>query len=143
MVKTFLELGVPASISNLLEIAGLTVTQIIFAGTLEDPINLAAVGLASTVCMMMVFSVLIGLNTAQDTLASQAFGSGNFRLCGLYLNRGHFILVAFFIPLASIMGVFGEQILLLTGQDTEVSSLTARQICALLPGIFFASHYDL
>ena len=143
MIKTFLKLAVPASITMLLDMAGFTVIPLIFAATLEDHINLAVVGLASTFSSIMVMSVLIGLNTAQDTLASQAFGAGNFRLCGLYLNRGHFIVVAFFIPLAVILCFFSEQILLLIGQDPKVSSLTATQICASLPGIFFACHYDL
>lgn len=60
---------------------------------------------------MLILSVMIGLNAAQETLTSQAFGAGNLQLCGLYLNRGRFILTAFFIPLATIVMLFAENIL--------------------------------
>lgn len=65
MVKTFLKLGIPAAITNFLDQMGQTVTQLVFAGTLEDPINLAAVGLAVSVSACVIYAVLIGLNTAQ------------------------------------------------------------------------------
>ena len=115
MLKTFLKLAIPATITNLLGFTSTSITQIIFAGTLTDPMNVAVVGLASTFCTIMVHSIMIGLNNAQDTLTSQAFGASNFRLVGLYLNRGHFILIAFFIPLALVLILLGEQIFLLIG----------------------------
>ena len=96
-----------------------------FAGTLKDPINLAATGLAGTFGAIMVLSLMLGLNSAQETLTSQAFGAGNLRLCGVYLNRGHFILTAFFTPVAIVSICFAENIFLLVGQDPEVARLTA------------------
>lgn len=117
--------------------------QTMFAGTLKDPMNLAAVGLASTFCAIMILSSIIGLNSAQETLTSQAFGAGNLRLCGLYLNRGHCIIIVFFIPVAIVTSCYGESIFLAIGQDQELSRLTAIQIRALLPSVFFYGHYDL
>ena len=95
------------------------------AGTLEDPVYVAVVGLTNTTCTIMVLSLIVGLNSAQETLTSQAFGAKNLRLCGLYLNRGTLILVAFFIPLALIPFIFGETIFMAIGQDARVSRLTA------------------
>ena len=125
LMKTFLRIAIPSIVTNLLGFASI-VTQTVFAGTLKDPINLAVVGLAGTFCAIMVLSLMLGLNSAQETLTSQAFGAGNLRLCGVYLNRGHFILIAFFIPLAIIPACFAESIFLLIGQDPEVSRLTAQ-----------------
>ena len=71
-----------------------------------------------------MLSFLIGMNMAQDMLTSQAFGAGNLRLCGLYLNRGILILLAVFIPLALIPAIFAEKMFLACGQDPEVSRLT-------------------
>ena len=96
----------------------------IYAGHMNDPVKLAAVGLANVSCNIMIDSIMVGLNSAQETLTSQAFGAGNLRLCGVYLNRGHFILLAFFIPLAVLPSLYMDDILLAIGQDPEVAYLT-------------------
>ena len=73
----------------------------------------------------MVLTLMIGLNSAQETLTSQAYGSRNYILCGAYLNRGTFILLAFYVPFALIPFIFGEKIYLAMGQEPEVSKLAA------------------
>ena len=124
MFLTFAKLVVPAILTNVMFFV-CQIAMLIFAGTLEDPVYVAVVGLTGTTCAIMVLSLLIGLNSAQETLTSQAFGAKNLRLCGLYLNRGTLILVAFFIPLALIPFIFGETIFMAIGQDARVSRLTA------------------
>lgn len=57
---------------------------------------------------------IIGLNSALDTLISQAAGAGNLELCGKYLNRGRFILCCMFVPIAILLG-FTENILIAAG----------------------------
>ena len=76
---------------------------------------LAAVGVGNVCCFIFVISIMTGLNSAQETLTSQAFGSQNLQLCGAYLNRGRLILTAFFVLLALLPGIFAERILLLLG----------------------------
>ena len=110
---------------------------------MDDPTKLAAVGLSGVIVVIMVLSMLIGLNSAQETLTSQAFGHGNLRLCGIYLNRGRFILLAFYIPFAAIAAAFSEKILVAFGQDEEVSHLTNVYVWAALPAVIFYSQYDL
>ena len=142
MLSIFLKIAVPSILTNILAFASV-VTNTIFAGTLEDPINLAVVGLAGTCVSIMVQSVMIGLNSAQETLTSQAFGAGNLQLCGIYLNRGHFIITAFFIPLAILPSFFARRLFLAIGQDPEVATMTANLVMYLLPACFFYCHYDL
>ena len=113
------------------------VTNAIFAGHMKDPAILAAVGLCGVCCNMMVLSIMIGLNGAQETLTSQAFGAQNYHLCGLYLNRGRLILTVFFIPCALVTMIFGEVIFRAMGQDAEVSRLAAIQIRYSMPAVFF------
>ena len=67
--------------------------------------------------------MMIGLNTGIETLTSQGFGAGNLRLCGLYLNRGAFILTAFFLIFNIVPSMFSTEILLQLGQDPEVARL--------------------
>jgi multidrug resistance protein, MATE family len=142
MLSLFLKIAVPSMCTNVLAF-GTVVTNTIFAGTLEDPINLAVVGLTGTCIVLMFQSFMIGLNSAQETLTSQAFGAGNLRLCGVYLNRGHFILLTAFVPLAIMPWFFAERIFLALGQDADVARMTKDQVLYMLPSSFFYCNYDL
>lgn len=46
---------------------------------LGDSEQLAAVGLANMVIVLLPYSFMIGINTALETLVAQAFGSNNLR----------------------------------------------------------------
>ena len=50
--------------------------NISIVGRLNDTIALAAVSLGNIVVMMIVLSVMQGMNTALETLVSQAYGAG-------------------------------------------------------------------
>ena len=52
---------------------------------------------------MFGLSIVCGFNGALETLVSQAYGSGNLRLCGVYLNRGRFILLMAFVPIGCLL----------------------------------------
>ena len=69
---------------------------------------------------MLGLSIIIGFNGALETLVSQAYGSGNLKMCGVYLNRGRFILIAAFIPVIFILH-HTEQILIFIGQNPVVA----------------------
>mmetsp|Transcript_17372 Transcript_17372/g.20590 ORF Transcript_17372/g.20590 Transcript_17372/m.20590 type:complete len:128 (-) Transcript_17372:1175-1558(-) len=109
MIKVFLKLSIPNIVTNLLAFL-CNVTLVVFAGRMDDPINVAVVGLCGTCCAVMAKSLMIGLNCAQEMLTSQAFGAGNTRLCGTYLNRGMVVLLAFFVPIAFIPSLFAEKL---------------------------------
>ena len=89
--------------------------MVIFAGRMADPINVAVIGLAISCTSIMMLAIMIGLNMAQETLTSQAFGANDLRLCGLYLNRGMLILLTFFIPLAVVPAICSEQLFIALG----------------------------
>jgi MATE family multidrug resistance protein len=74
-------------------------TNLIFIGHLNQPAILAGVGMGNTLVNLCGLSILLGFNSALDTLISQAAGAGNKELCGVYLNRGRFILIMLYIPL--------------------------------------------
>ena len=107
MVSIFLEISIPAIFTNVIAYCTI-INNGVFAGHMNDPIKVAVVGLSNVCCMIMVQSFLIGVNSAQETLTSQAFGANSMRLCGVYLNRGRFILTVFFIGLAIWPLIFGE-----------------------------------
>lgn len=142
MLTCFLRIALPSILTNLMSTVSV-VTNGVFAGRMDDPVKLAVVGLSGVICNIMISSVLTGLNCAQETLTSQAFGAKNLYLCGVYLNRGFFILLAFFIPFALLPCMIGDRILLAIGQDALVSAQTLTQVRALMPSVIFYGIYDL
>lgn len=59
------------------------------------------------------------------------------------MNRGRFIIIAFYIPLAIIAAFFVEDALLAMGQDSEVARLTQIQVWYNLPSFLFWAQFDL
>ena len=69
MLSIFNKVAIPAVLTNLLSYTTIIIDNI-YAGQMEDPRNLAVVGLTYTTSLVMVLMPLIGLNAAQETLAS-------------------------------------------------------------------------
>ena len=67
LVKDVLRLFVPNVLGILFALVPYTI-NIVIAGNLGDPNLLAAVGIGSTTVNMMLVSLLLGLNSAQETL---------------------------------------------------------------------------
>ena len=122
LLTLFLRLAVPAILTNVMGY-GTIVINGVFAGRMNDPEKLAVIGLTSVFCNVLGIALVTGINSAQETLTSQAYGAQNLYLCGVYLNRGFFILLAFYIPISIIPYFYAEQLLIAIGQDPEVSRL--------------------
>ena len=74
-----------------------------FIGEMDDTMIQDSVGMGITIFNMLK-SLFVGLNGAFETMASQALGSGNLELCGMYLQSGRKInTVVFFI--ITILGI--------------------------------------
>ena len=87
LLLTFTKLAIPQALTNLtLLVGGMTV--LIFASRIDSTFAIAAIGLANTFSGIMIQSLMLGINCAQETLTSQAFGAGNLRLCGLRSSPG-------------------------------------------------------
>lgn len=76
ILKCFVKLAIPGIASNVLGVFMVLVNSI-FAGRLGNPEMLAAVGLGNVTCVISFITMFMGLNAAQETLNSQAFGSGD------------------------------------------------------------------
>ena len=58
----------------------------------------------------------MGMNNGIETLVSQAAGANDLKLCGIYLNRGRFLLVLLLIPITcALMNI--KPLLILLGQN--------------------------
>lgn len=77
--------------------------------------------MGNMVMNMLPYALMIGVNTALETLVSQAYGRKNLQECGLFLHRAMFLITCLFIPIAlSFLKV--ESFLLLVGVAAEPAS---------------------
>lgn len=102
---------------------------------------MAGVGMGNMVMNVLGLTIAMGLNGALETFTSQAFGSGNLKLCALYLNRGRVILILVYIPITLVL-LQSEYILIQLGQNAEVAGYTLEYIKAYLPGLMLMGLID-
>ena len=69
MLKMFLKLAIPGITQDVLAYLMITMNSV-FAGRMGDPSVLAAVGVGNVVVLIMLITMLMGQNAAQDTLTS-------------------------------------------------------------------------
>ena len=102
---------------------------------------------------VLAFAVMQGLNGALETLISQSFGASQdptklekFRLqmrknCGLFYNRGRFVVSVVMVPIILIFA-FSDKILVAIGQDPGVSSIARRYVTLMIPGVWAMGQFD-
>ena len=110
--------------------------NLVFAGRLGDPIYVAAAGLGNMYANVTCLLIIYGLNSAIATLVAQAYGAGNLRKCGIYLNKGRIAVVIFFIPIFIIM-FFCERFLLAINMDPKASAIAQQYTYGLVVSLFF------
>ncbi|KAI8895698.1 mate-domain-containing protein [Globomyces pollinis-pini] len=96
---------------------------------------LAASALTTMLCNVTGFSLGSGMNSALDTLCSQAFtGSPDPHALGKHLQRGFIVNSLMAIPIIGLW-LYTEPILLLLGQDAEISRLSGIFAAWMIPGL--------
>ena len=113
------KLAIPSIIALMFATAAELINTI-FVGHLNDPELLVGVGMGNIIIVMLCNSVFLGMNGAIETLVSQAYGSGNFKMCAVYLNRGRMILLLAFIPIILLL-INTDHILVALGISAEAS----------------------
>ena len=93
---------IPATISV---IAYVLTEQIstIFNGHMPVAEMVAGAGLGGMYTTVLCLSVTIGMNSALSTLISQAYGTGDLPLCGVYMNRALIVATIAFIPITVLL----------------------------------------
>lgn len=110
----------------------LTLTSVFTVGHIGKN-ELGAVSLGSMTANITGYAVYHGLATSLDTLCAQAYGSGNKKLVGLYLQRMVFFLWAITIPIAIIWAA-GTEILKLIVPEEEIAILAGNYLKILIIG---------
>ena len=112
-----------------------------FIGRIGDPVMLSAIGLGNMVMNILPYALMIGVNTALETLVSQAYGRENMRDCGLYLHRAWFLIGCLFIPIA-ISFLWVDSFLIAVGIEENASAYAKTYLMTLLPSVLLNSWGD-
>ena len=115
--------------------------NVIFIGNLSDPAKLAGIGLGNMVLNLVPYALLIGVNTALETLVSQAYGRQDLLECGLYLHRAVLTICCIFVPVAISM-FYASDVLISLGMDEQASYHAQTYLTLLLPAMLFNSLGD-
>ena len=109
--------------------------SIVLVGQSGSAAELAAIGLGNVLVNMTALSVIQGLSGAMDTLASQAFGSGEREMVGVYAQRCLLILLLFVVVPAIPVWVFADHILIALHQEAETARLVRQFALVRIPGL--------
>ncbi|THG03544.1 protein DETOXIFICATION 33-like [Camellia sinensis] len=131
--KKLWHLAGPAILTALCQYSLGALTQT-FAGLVSE-INLAAVSVENSVIAGLAFGVMLGMGSALETLCGQAYGAGQMRMLGVYMQRSWVILLTtacFLVPIY----VFSPPILEAIGETTEISEAAGKFAIWMLPQLF-------
>ncbi|KAF8404204.1 hypothetical protein HHK36_009087 [Tetracentron sinense] len=109
------------------------VVSVLFLGRLGS-LELAGGALSIGFTNITGYSVLFGLASGLEPVCSQAFGSKNWDLISLSLQRTILILVIASIPI-SVLWINLEKIMVFMGQDREITAMAATYCIYSLPDL--------
>ncbi|KAG5048709.1 hypothetical protein JHK85_009812 [Glycine max] len=119
------------SIFTRLAMFSITVVTQSLAGHLGD-LDLAAISIACTVLISITFGFLLGMASALETLCGQAYGAGQQRILGVYLQRSWVVLFLSSILLLPVF-IFATPVLKLIGQPVAVAEQAGLVAVWLIP----------
>ncbi|KAJ8533199.1 hypothetical protein K7X08_016088 [Anisodus acutangulus] len=131
--KRLWELAGPAIFTSICQYSLGALTQT-FAGQVGE-LELAAVSIENSVIAGLAFGVMLGMGSALETLCGQAFGAGQLRMLGIYMQRSWIILLTTACILVPIY-VVSPAILLFAGQTTRISNAAGKFALWMIPQLF-------
>lgn len=140
MIWALAKVALPASVTMVFSML-MDLVNMIFVGHLGDSAKIAGIGLGNMYVNIISQSIILGLNGAIATLASQAYGAENFHKVGVFLNRGRFLVLLVFIPMIVFL-LCCERVLLFLGQDPRAAAFAQQYTYYLIPAMFFHTQFD-
>ncbi|KAM6543094.1 hypothetical protein CsatB_007541 [Cannabis sativa] len=135
-VKAIGKISGPTALTGLL-LYSRAMISMLFLGYLGE-LQLAGGSLAIGFANITGYSVISGLAMGMEPICGQAYGAKQWKLLGLTLQRTVLLLLSTSIPI-SFMWLNMKNILLLCGQDHEISSMAHTFILFSVPDLCFLS----
>jgi len=139
-VRSLLELAWPSALS-LLAMQAVAMTSLAFVGHLGEA-ELGGAAAGNAVQNLLGFSVVVGLNSAVDTLCAQSFGAGQKQLVGLVAQRAAAAFTLVLIPIG-VLWWHTEQLLLWAGQEADVARLAGEYVRWSMPSLLPYLYTDI
>ncbi|KAK4770543.1 hypothetical protein SAY87_031075 [Trapa incisa] len=105
-----------------------------FAGHVDE-LALAAFSVENSVIAGLAFGVMLGMGSALETLCGQAFGAGQYRMLGIYMQRSWVILLTTACILVPVY-VWSPPILEFFGETTQISRAAGTFALWMIPQLF-------
>ncbi|KAF6142122.1 hypothetical protein GIB67_037040 [Kingdonia uniflora] len=135
-IKAIGRISVPSTLTGLI-LYSRAMISMLFLGYLGE-LELAGGSLSIGFANITGYSVISGLAMGMEPICGQAFGAQQWKLLGITLQRTVLLLLSTSIPI-SFLWFNMRKILLLCGQDEEISSAAHTFILFSIPDLFFLS----
>ncbi|XP_031253282.1 protein DETOXIFICATION 14-like [Pistacia vera] len=109
------------------------VVSMMMVGHLGE-LSLSSVAIASSFTNVTGFIPLFGLACALETLCGQAYGAEQYHKLGTYTYSSIIILIPVCLPI-SLIWIFMDKILVMVGQDPQVSAEACKYSIWLIPAL--------
>ncbi|XP_022636815.1 uncharacterized protein LOC106772925 isoform X5 [Vigna radiata var. radiata] len=113
----------------------LQVVSLMMVGHLGVLVSFSGVAIATSFAEVTGFSVLLGMSGALETLCGQMYGAEEYRKFGNYTWCATVTLMLVCVPI-SLVWIFTDKILMLFGQDPEISRAACEYCIYLIPALF-------
>nr|GMD48821.1 protein DETOXIFICATION 16-like [Ipomoea batatas] len=133
-VKKLMLLAGPLSSVNLL-LTSLQFISLMFVGNRGGELSLSGASMATSFASVTGFSLMRGFAGALDTLCGQSYGAKQYRMLGIFTQRGMVVMLLVCIPVAGVWA-YTDRILRFCGQDPEISDAAGEYARFLIPSIF-------
>ncbi|KAG8366050.1 hypothetical protein BUALT_Bualt17G0035700 [Buddleja alternifolia] len=98
-------------------------------------LELAAFSVENMIISGFSFGLLLGMGSALETLCGQAYGAGQIKILGIYLQRSWIILLCTSF-LLTFPYIFAEPLLVLIGQKKDISLAAGRLARWMIPQLY-------
>ncbi|KAL1365938.1 hypothetical protein HN51_013878 [Arachis hypogaea] len=132
-VKKQVWLAGPLILVSLLNFA-IQLISIMFVGHLGE-LALSGVSMATSFSSVTGIALMMGMASALDTFCGQSYGAGQHRMLGVHAQRAMIVLMIVCVPV-SIIWANTKSILILFGQDHEISAEAGRFAQLIIPCLF-------
>jgi len=134
--KHLVKMAFPIIYMNFIQYARYTLTLAFLGRATEGALDVGAAALAQSCSNVTGLSLVIGLCSAQNTIASQAYGAKEYKTVGVVSQRA-LLLSSIPCAISSVMWWEGGRILKLLHQDPELSHKAGIYMKYLIPSLWF------
>ena len=92
----------------------INLVSVYYVGHIGDELAMAGLGMGNVLIGAFCMAFCFGLNGTLESKVSQSYGSHDYKMCGVWLNRGKMIATFLMIPIAGLF-INSERILISIG----------------------------